>query len=333
MTVGEKIQTYRKNLSLSQEELGKKVLVSRQTISLWEKGQTLPTIDNLMRLKEIFGVSVDEILDIESGSKIQEEIPTETYKFSFSQDEVDEIYKLQRFGFYKKTIIFVLVSVFLILYFISSSEPGFMIGFAYCMLLIGSISLIKDIFAYRKAWKNSKEKICLSVYEYKIFRDYLLINIYRKNEKVRIFKCYFSDIERIQSVGGYIFFQNGGQSFIVKKSDLKENSFFYSYMYNNPAKTIQQITPDKWRVSSIILFVASLLSVLGALVLVGAVSNVNNLFVENMWLFFLLTPIPIASTVFGFILKSKGYKYKKNIVAGIIMTILLCIYGSFSIML
>ena len=49
-----------------------------------------------------------------------------------------------------------------------------------------------------------------------------------------------------------------------------------------------------------------------------------------MWLFFLLTPIPISSIVFGFVLKSKNYKYKKNVIVGIIMAALLCIYGSFS---
>lgn len=63
MTVGEKIQLYRKQFGLSQEELGQKLSVSRQTISLWEKGQTFPSIDNLIRLKEIFDVSIDEILD------------------------------------------------------------------------------------------------------------------------------------------------------------------------------------------------------------------------------------------------------------------------------
>ncbi len=62
MTVGEKIQFYRKRAGLSQEELGQQLLVSRQTISLWETGQTLPTLDNLSRLRTIFGVSVDELL-------------------------------------------------------------------------------------------------------------------------------------------------------------------------------------------------------------------------------------------------------------------------------
>ena len=62
MTLSEKIQHYRKSAGLSQEELAKSLLVSRQTISLWENGQTLPTIDNLIRLREIFGISLDEML-------------------------------------------------------------------------------------------------------------------------------------------------------------------------------------------------------------------------------------------------------------------------------
>lgn len=69
MTVGERIQALRKNLGLSQDELGQRLLVSRQTISLWENDQTVPTIDNLKRLKEIFGVSVDEILGNDEPSK------------------------------------------------------------------------------------------------------------------------------------------------------------------------------------------------------------------------------------------------------------------------
>lgn len=66
MTIGERIQQYRKNLGLSQEELGARLHLSRQTVSLWEKGQTFPTIDNLIRLKEIFGVSIDAMVDGET---------------------------------------------------------------------------------------------------------------------------------------------------------------------------------------------------------------------------------------------------------------------------
>ena len=45
------------------------MLVSRQTVSLWEMDKTLPTIDNLLRLKEIFSISVDDLLS-ESGTYV-----------------------------------------------------------------------------------------------------------------------------------------------------------------------------------------------------------------------------------------------------------------------
>ena len=69
MTIGESILKRRKDLGFSQEELAEKLLVSRQTISLWEKDQTQPTIDNLMRLKEIFGVSIDKVLCAEEDKE------------------------------------------------------------------------------------------------------------------------------------------------------------------------------------------------------------------------------------------------------------------------
>ena len=332
MTVGEKIQKYRKDLDLSQEELGQKLLVSRQTISLWEKDQTVPTIDNLMRLSEIFEISVDEILNSENKEQNAEIQPNESYRFTFSKQELNEIYRLQRKSVYKRPIIFTMLCILMIVFFIGSSAPDVMIGFSFGMFLIGVVSHIKGIRAYSKAWKNSTERICKSVYEYKVFENYISVNIYRENEKIRESKCFFTDIERIQQFGKWLFLQFGGQSFIIRKSDLKENSAFYSYMYKNPSKIIEPPVSNKWRTISIILFVASLLSIMGALALVGAVSNANGLFVENMWLFFLLTPIPITSIIFGFILKSKGYKYKKNIIVGFIMTFFLCIYGSFTFM-
>ena len=332
MTVGEKIQEYRKDLNLSQEELGQKLLVSRQTISLWEKDQTVPTIDNLIRLREIFGVSVDEILGFETIEQNNEILPNELYRFTFSKEELSEIYRLQRKSVYKSPLIFTILCILMILFFIGSSAPDVMIGFAFGMFLIGAVSHIKGIRAYSKVWKNSTEQICKSVYEYKVFENYIRVNIYRENERIRESKCFFTDIEQIQQFGKWLFLQFGGQSFIIRKSDLKENSAFYSYMYKNPSKIIEPPVSNKWRTIAIILFVASLLSIMGALALVGAVSNANGLFVENMWLFFLLTPIPITSIIFGFILKSKGYKYKKNIIVGFIMTFFLCIYGLFTFM-
>lgn len=330
MTLGEKIQIYRKQLGMSQEELGQKMFVSRQTISLWEKDQTVPTIDNLIRLRDIFGVSIDEILDVGEHKKGSEPEPSEAYQFHYDKTELKKIYRLQSRNMYIKTACFICICIFLIVLFISSSAPDAMIGLVFGMLYMGVAFYIKGVRTYYKNWKKSTDRICASTYEYKLFEDYMEINIYRENEKIRASKCYYKDIEQIQQFGDWLFLCFGGQSFLVRRSDLKENSAFYSYMYNNPSKTVEAAVQNKWRIISNILFVASILSIMGALALVNAFSSANGLSVENMWLFFLMTPIPIASIVFGCILKSKGYRYKKNIIVGVIMTILLCLYGSFA---
>lgn len=332
MTIGENIQKYRKSIGFSQEELGQKLFVSRQTVSLWEKDQTTPTIDNLMRLKEIFGVSVDEILGVESQIDAAKISLNEEYRLKLSEDEVKNIRRLQGRTLYNGAFIFALAAVILILIFAFSAASDLLTGFALGILFIGSVSHIKVICRYNKSWKRSFGKICKSVYEYRVYDEYMMIDIYRNGEKISESKCYFNDIEQIHQYDNWLFLQIGGQLYVLRKRELKENSAFYSFMYKNPLKTKASAMPGKWRAISIILFVASLLSLNGALILVGAVSNANNLFIENMWLFFLMTPIPISSIILGFVLKSKGYKYKKNIVAGIIMTFFLCLYGSFTFM-
>ena len=198
------------------------------------------------------------------------------------------------------------------------------------MFVVGISYHIKSISSYIKVWKSKVDMISKTTYEYKLFEDYLDINLHRNNQLVRHFKCYYSEIEQIQQIGKWLIIQIGGQAFIVRKIDLKENSAIFSYMYKNPLKTKNIKSNNKWRVISIILFVASILTIYGALGVTAIVSNGNYFFIENMWLFFLLTPIPIASIVFGCYLKNKGYKYKKNIVVGIIMLLVLCIYGSFT---
>ena len=62
MTVGQNIQKLRKKLGLSQEGLAEKLFLTRQTVSQWETDQTVPTLDNIKLLKDVFGVSTDEIL-------------------------------------------------------------------------------------------------------------------------------------------------------------------------------------------------------------------------------------------------------------------------------
>lgn len=62
MTFGEKLTLLRRQAGLSQEELAEKLQVSRQAVSRWESGETLPGADKLLALREVFSVSVDSLL-------------------------------------------------------------------------------------------------------------------------------------------------------------------------------------------------------------------------------------------------------------------------------
>jgi len=56
----------RKINQISQEELAEKVNVSRQTLSKWETGESLPDIEKSKLLAEIFGVTLDDLVTYES---------------------------------------------------------------------------------------------------------------------------------------------------------------------------------------------------------------------------------------------------------------------------
>lgn len=62
MTLGEKICTLRTGKGLSQEDLAQCLEVSRQSVSKWETGQSVPDLEKIIRLADLFGVSVDELV-------------------------------------------------------------------------------------------------------------------------------------------------------------------------------------------------------------------------------------------------------------------------------
>jgi putative transcriptional regulator len=63
------LKKLRKQNGLTQEELAERLHVVRQTVSKWEKGLSVPDADYLIRLAEIFEISVSELLggDVETS--------------------------------------------------------------------------------------------------------------------------------------------------------------------------------------------------------------------------------------------------------------------------
>ena len=62
MTLGERIKSCRQDSGMSQEKVAELVGVSRQAVTKWEAGQSAPNTENLFKLAEIFGTTVDLLL-------------------------------------------------------------------------------------------------------------------------------------------------------------------------------------------------------------------------------------------------------------------------------
>lgn len=65
MGFGENLMRSRKKSGLSQEEVAAKLGVSRQTVSKWELGETLPDIQQAKKLSTLYHITLDELVELD----------------------------------------------------------------------------------------------------------------------------------------------------------------------------------------------------------------------------------------------------------------------------
>ena len=68
MKFGEKLKELRCEMDISQQQLADMIFVTRQAVTKWEAGYGKPTPDNLKLLSQIFGVTIDYLMDDEASS-------------------------------------------------------------------------------------------------------------------------------------------------------------------------------------------------------------------------------------------------------------------------
>ncbi len=85
MTFGEKLREARQKAGLSQEQLSEKLHVSRSAVAKWETNKGMPDIENLKASAQLLNVSIDHLLDEDTGFSVQsirERIDLNDYKKS-----------------------------------------------------------------------------------------------------------------------------------------------------------------------------------------------------------------------------------------------------------
>lgn len=146
MTFGEKLLALRKQNNFSQEELAEKLGVSRQAISRWESGETMPDSPNLLQISKIFSVSADYLL----------------------RDEIEEIFpepKMEKNESKRKNPLFIiyifgLLGMAALLYVIALSDMDIVYWVAGTIFLLAGI--ISAVLYYKNPRIETKSPLYLA---------------------------------------------------------------------------------------------------------------------------------------------------------------------------
>ncbi len=346
MSIGEIIYTNRKKAGISQEELADMLGVSRQSVSLWETDQTAPSTANLVRLTEIFNISMDELC----GKEIETDTPSPSTSDgnNIESDCLAQVQTVYGRALLKKvhdislkksrvlSIVTIVLSVFLAISIILSPTskdiialPIFLILIAATMLITLSVRSKKRIEEELKLRPNGKITVLF-------YRDRFDIDYTADNSTAKYTKHY-SEVTRVQKGDDILLIYVNSMIVPIHISDLKENAdAIFGLLRISPSTNS---SGDK-RIRRLLLamFILSIVSIWLALISCAITLESSPLpefsvaMVEYMWLFYVFIPIPVASAILGAVFLKKKYKCKKNIVVGIIMTALLAIFGSMASM-
>ncbi|MBQ2717284.1 MAG: helix-turn-helix transcriptional regulator [Clostridia bacterium] len=340
--LGDNIFKNRKKSSLSQEDLAEKLNVSRQSISLWETNQAMPSVDNLMKLAEIFDVSLDELCNDKKPQK-QEELKNEsenevsdgyfataTTKFQFDK-YLRALKMLNKKHYILIPLLLSLCVVYAIVCFATAAKP---VGVFFVLL---SLFLLSSLFSIDKRIKKSIETEAknthnLQTYFY-FYHDHIEIISKSDNSNTKYVKNY-SDFSKKVISEDFICLVFDNRFVVIDLESIscdKDTILKLLQLTKVPSgqsKKIKTLLP--------VLFILTLASLLLALMSTAIAVETSPIpespysMIEYMWLFFVFLPIPITSIVLGFIFLRKKYRCKKNIIAGFIIAPLLVIYGAFS---
>lgn len=223
MTIGEKIEQYRKNAKLSQEELASKLFVSRQTVSQWENDQTSPTVDNFLRLCEVFGISMNDFFEDQSSVCNKSCEYDELYKWDYSDEDLNTFFRVimeKDISRFWTTVL--LESLLLIAAICLKTWIGIAIVSSFFISRI--ISFVINQNLYKRNCKKSKLALTGRTYHFGVTNGALSISIFDAEEMISFDKVYPINIERSWNTEKLCIFQYKQRRYIVKKYCLEDNS-------------------------------------------------------------------------------------------------------------
>lgn len=144
MILAEKIIRLRKQMGWSQEELAEKMNISRQSVSKWESTNSIPDLNKIILLGDIFDVSTDYLLkdDVETYEPLNESVEPGTVKISLEQAYKYVENKMEMSGLVTKGVMFCVCSVIPLFFFLAMAETSRLNMTSSVAAVLGLISIL-----------------------------------------------------------------------------------------------------------------------------------------------------------------------------------------------
>lgn len=128
MILADKIIKLRKQFGWSQEELAEKMNVSRQSVSKWESANSIPDLNKILLLAEIFGVSTDYLVkdEIEEIETITEDREPNVVKITLEEANDYVTKKVEMSKLVAKGVLLAIFSVVPLIFLLALSEDEYL---------------------------------------------------------------------------------------------------------------------------------------------------------------------------------------------------------------
>ena len=150
----------------------------------------------------------------------------------------------------------------------------------------------------------------------------------RDGETVQTTKLYYHKIDKIYYIGEYVAVSYRNILYLLKKSEISENSKIYTLLPRDTSLSPEAFAARRYTSISIYLILLSIASILGGLWITAIISD-GKAFIDYTWIFYLFTPIPLSLIGYGIYLIKKKHAGILSIIIGVIVCLMLVLYGSF----
>ncbi|HEQ3527677.1 TPA: helix-turn-helix transcriptional regulator [Bacillus cereus] len=108
MIFSERLKEEREKRNWSQNDLAEKIHVSRQSVSKWETGKNYPSIEIIIHLSDLFGITIDELL--RSDEELTQKIIEDSKQLAYPKWKVffDSLFMIGVFLFIAKIVVWML---------------------------------------------------------------------------------------------------------------------------------------------------------------------------------------------------------------------------------